>query len=219
MEKILDFLAKETDGKSYKSYKYCFEKIAVPTVNYEDKKGITVKKLGETNKRLTKTKSVKRLADKISKTNKPLFKYFLDGSRRKRLYPIIAGQIGVGVCVLLEKFQEENKGIKKQLSLIEIWLIHFSDFYKTKKYEEAPEWDRVYITTLFTFYWKITVRAIKEAKGLVKNIEELKVGGVLASLLAKEVELETGIKTMTGLLDKPGMLDPKLKKAKQIINY
>lgn len=108
MEKILDFIAKETDGKNYKSYKYCFESVEVPKVEYEDKKGIHVKKKGETDTGLTKTKSVKELADKISKSTAPLFKYFLDGSRRtykvddiaygKRLYPIIAGQIGVGVC-------------------------------------------------------------------------------------------------------------------------
>ncbi len=105
----------------------------------------------------------------------------------------------------------------KQTPLIEIWLKHFSDYYKKKKYEDDPKWDRVYITTLFTFYWKITVKAIHDSKSLVKNINELKVGGVLASLLAKEVEIETGIKPMTGILDKPGMLDPKSKKAREII--
>lgn len=108
MERILNFIAKETDGKNYKSYKYCFEAVEIPKLDYEDKKGIQVKKRGETDKSLTKTKSVKALADRISKNSKPLFKYFLDGSRRtykvddiaygKRLYPIIAGQIGVAVC-------------------------------------------------------------------------------------------------------------------------
>lgn len=108
MERILDFIAKETDGKNYKSYKYCFETVEIPKLDYEDKKGIQVKKKGETDKSLTRTKSVKALADKLSKNSKSLFKYFLDGSRRtykvddiaygKRLFPIIAGQIGVAVC-------------------------------------------------------------------------------------------------------------------------
>ncbi len=108
MERILDFIAKETDGKNYKSYKYCFESVDIPKLDYEDKKGIQVKKKGETDRSLITTKSVKSLADRISKNGKPLFKYFLDGSRRtykvddiaygKRLYPIIAGQIGVAVC-------------------------------------------------------------------------------------------------------------------------
>jgi len=108
MERILDFIAKETDGKNYKSYKYCFESVEIPKINYDDKKGIIVKKKGETDRSLKTTKSVKDLADKISNKSEPLFKYFLDGSRRtykiddiaygKRLYPIIAGQIGVAIC-------------------------------------------------------------------------------------------------------------------------
>jgi hypothetical protein len=105
----------------------------------------------------------------------------------------------------------------KQIPLLKIWLKHFSNYYKKKRYVDEPEWDRVYVTTLFTFYWKITVKAIHDAKCLVKDTKELKVGGVLASLLTKEVEIETGIKPISGILDRPGMLDPKLKKAKQLI--
>ena len=50
MNKILDFIAKETDGKNYKSYKYCFELVHIPKLNYEDKKGIRVKRKGNTYK-------------------------------------------------------------------------------------------------------------------------------------------------------------------------
>lgn len=64
MEKILDFIAKETDGKNYKSYKYCFESVDIPKLDYEDKKGIQVKKKGETDRSLITTKSVKTLADR-----------------------------------------------------------------------------------------------------------------------------------------------------------
>jgi len=108
MKSILDYIAEETDGKNYKSYKYCFEAIEVPKLLYDDKKEIKVKRKGETDKSLKTSKSIFDLSKKISKTGKPLFKYFLDGSRRtykvddiaydKRLYPIIAGQIGVSVC-------------------------------------------------------------------------------------------------------------------------
>ena len=96
---------------------------------------------------------------------------------------------------------------KSQLPLLEVWLKHYSDYYRKKKYEDEPQWDRVYVTTLFTFYWKITIKTIEAAKYLVKDLRELKIGGVLASLLTKEVEKETGIKPMAGLLDRPGMLD------------
>ncbi|MBA7538871.1 hypothetical protein ES705_31148 [subsurface metagenome] len=108
MKSILDYIAEETDGKNYKSYKYCFEAIEVPKLLYDDKKEIKVKRKGETDKSLKTSKSIFDLSKKISKTGKPLFKYFLDGSRRtykvddiaydKKLYPIIAGQIGVSVC-------------------------------------------------------------------------------------------------------------------------
>ncbi len=119
MKKILDFIEKKTYGKSYKSYKYCFEKIEVPKLDYDDKQDIVIKRKGETDTGLKTTKSIKKLADEI--VGKPLFKYFLDGSRRtykvddiaydKKLYPIIAGQIGVGICY------RENKNSFNAFSL------------------------------------------------------------------------------------------------------
>lgn len=93
----------------------------------------------------------------------------------------------------------------------------FSDIYRKKEYYKFPKWDRVYVTTLFTFYWKITVDTIHFAKHLVKTETELKLGGVLASLLHNELELETGIKPHQGLLDRPGGLDPENPKAKNVI--
>jgi hypothetical protein len=94
-----------------------------------------------------------------------------------------------------------------KLPLLELWLKHYSDYYKKKKYEDEPEWDRVYVTTLFTFYWKITIEAIEFAKKIVKNKNELKIGGILATVLADEVYKATGIKPHKGLLNKPGYLD------------
>ena len=127
MKKILDFIAKETHGKNYKSYKYCFESVDIPKLNYEDKKGIQVKRKGETDRSLTKTKSVKDLADRISKNRSPLFRYFLDGSRRtykvddiaydKRLYPIIAGQIGVAVCERPDMHTFKPVGLENPLAV------------------------------------------------------------------------------------------------------
>jgi len=107
MHGISDFIAAETDGKNYKSYKYCFEDVQMRRLVYDDKHVVRIKRKGETDKSLTRPKSVKKLADNIQKSP-PLFRYFLDGSRRtykvddiaygKKLYPIIAGQIGVAVC-------------------------------------------------------------------------------------------------------------------------
>ncbi|MDE0470693.1 MAG: hypothetical protein OXH57_02035, partial [Ekhidna sp.] len=110
-----------------------------------------------------------------------------------------------------------TENIPDQIPLLELWLKYFSDLYRKKKYKEELTWDRVYITTLFTFYWDITIKTIQDSKNLVKDVKNLKVGGVMASLLTKEIETETGIKPMTGVLDKPGMLDPQNTKAKPLI--
>lgn len=105
----------------------------------------------------------------------------------------------------------------KYANRITNWLSHFGDIYKKKDTKRYPKWDRIYVTTLFTFYWKVTVETIHYAKNLVKSPDEIKIGGVLASLLHKELEVETGITPYQGLLDKPGMLDPENPKAKGIV--
>ena len=40
MKSILDYIVEETNGKNYKSYKYCFENIEVPKLEYKDKLAI-----------------------------------------------------------------------------------------------------------------------------------------------------------------------------------
>jgi len=96
-------------------------------------------------------------------------------------------------------------------------LNHYSEIFRLKRYDAFPKWDRIYITTLFTFYWKVTVETIHYAKHLIIDQQQLFVGGVLASLLEKELEIETGIKSHAGLLDQPGMLDPENPLARNIV--
>lgn len=49
MSTVLDEIAKETNGKSFKTYKYGFEGIAVPRFDYDDHRHrITWKQYGET---------------------------------------------------------------------------------------------------------------------------------------------------------------------------
>jgi hypothetical protein len=118
--------------------------------------------------------------------------------------------------ILLSK-NEKDESLQKYSFLVENAIRSYAHIYRKKEYENFPKWDRVYVTTLFTFYWKITVEAIHYAKHLVKNQDQIMLGGVLASLLHKEVEEETGIRPHEGLLDKPGMLDPDLPKAKKLV--
>jgi hypothetical protein len=108
-------------------------------------------------------------------------------------------------------------GKSRYFNLIFNCLDKFSDHFRKGYWKNFPQWDRVYVTTLFTFYWKITIETIEFAKYLTKSQSEVLVGGVMASLLHKEILQETGINPHQGLLDKPGMLDPDIRKACNII--
>jgi hypothetical protein len=68
-------------------------------------------------------------------------------------------------------------------------------------------WDRVYITTLFTFNWDSIVDTIafyKEAVGGTAG--NVFVGGVMASLMAEDLFEETGIYPITGILNSPSQI-------------
>ncbi len=109
--KVLQFIANETNGKCYQSFRYCADdEIRMPTLDYEDKGtefSLVKNSYGETDTSLKTTKSIRETAKKII-DNDPLFHFFLDGSRRtykiddielnRHVYPIIAGQIGVACC-------------------------------------------------------------------------------------------------------------------------
>lgn len=86
-------------------------------------------------------------------------------------------------------------------------LTYYKDFYRKKKYFENPKWDRVCITTLFTFHWDKTIETINFCKQFCKDPKQVKIGGIAASLLPDEVEKETGIRPHEGLLDKPRTYD------------
>lgn len=81
-------------------------------------------------------------------------------------------------------------------------------FFKGKSKELKDEkWDRIYVTTLFSFYWKTTIETIEYYKRSVTNTNDFKIGGIMASILADEIYKETRIKPIVGLIDKPGILD------------
>lgn len=88
----------------------------------------------------------------------------------------------------------------------------YVDFVKgCSKELRDKKWDRIYVSSLFTFYWHQTVKTIEFYKNSVKSPTEIFVGGVLASLMTDELSRETGVTVIAGLLDKPGMLGFKDK--------
>lgn len=57
----------------------------------------------------------------------------------------------------------------------------------------AEVWDRIYVTTLFTFDFTISIETIKHYMHLVDNIDALYVGGIMASLMPEKIVEATGI--------------------------
>lgn len=128
MPKIMEIIAKETGGKSYQTYKYSYDSIGLPSIDYDDDPNRVMKwkDSGETEAP-KKAIPLKALADQlISVGEEPIIKYFLDGSRHvfkvddiaynKQVFPVVAGQIGVGCC------KRENKRMQKELFYRELVL-------------------------------------------------------------------------------------------------
>lgn len=126
MDKIMTVLEKETGGKSYKAHKYGLDHAERPFIDYGDE-SIIWKKTAETTHH-RKYVSLEDLSKKLEERGDQLLTYFLDGSRRvfkvddiaykvsggrSVIYPVIAGQIGVGCCrrlnkkLIPEKFKRE----------------------------------------------------------------------------------------------------------------
>lgn len=72
---------------------------------------------------------------------------------------------------------------------------------------QSQSWDRIYISSLFTYYWKETLQTIYYYQVSVPSSADIYVGGVMATLLYDDLKAATGATVIPGLLDKPGMLD------------
>ena len=71
----------------------------------------------------------------------------------------------------------------------------------------GKKWDRVYVTTLFTFEWPKTKEAIEYALTIVKDPHQVYTGGILATLMPDLIaETFPTVKNNPGLLDKKGTL-------------
>ncbi|WP_346866832.1 MULTISPECIES: hypothetical protein [unclassified Clostridium] len=97
----------------------------------------------------------------------------------------------------------------KENPIIAELLKYYRKYFYNKEYflPQNRKWDRVYITTLFTFYWDITIETINFAKQLCKSEKDIMIGGVMASILPDRVEEATGIRPYVGTLSTPRVLD------------
>ena len=99
----------------------------------------------------------------------------------KDYYPILFDFIKLGKYSILdanEIFSDED--IREAVK-------EYRNKYRNKEYFTNPKFDKVGITTLFTFGWKITIETINFAKQLCKNINDVMVGGIMSSMLPDEV--------------------------------
>lgn len=119
-------------------------------------------------------------------------------------YPAIYSYIKTRKVAALE---EINYSLSPYNLLLEGKIIDAKNYYWSGEWKKHPEWDFIGVTTLFTFYWDITIDTINFAKLLVKPNGRLMIGGVLASIQPTEVEKATGIKPHIGVLNTPGEID------------
>jgi len=82
-----------------------------------------------------------------------------------------------------------------------LWLNDYRKQFRSGAYCRNPRWDRVCVTTLFTFHWDLTIETIEFAKKVCKDPAQVLVGGILASVVPDAVEEATGIKSHVGSLN------------------
>lgn len=121
----------------------------------------------------------------------------------KDYYPTLFNFIKIGKYAILEEIEDPIFQDEAVLDAIKA----YRKKYKDKEYFTNPRFDKVGITTLFTFYWDITIDTINFAKHLCKKTEDVMIGGIMSSLLPTEVYEATGIEPFVGLLNHPGDID------------
>jgi hypothetical protein len=99
-----------------------------------------------------------------------------------------------------------SSGLSKERVLVDLFN-KFLEYRNKYKNENFPKFDRIAVTTLFTFYWKKTIDTILFAKKLCKPNGKVLVGGIASSLVPQYIEKETGITPIKGILNKPSILD------------
>lgn len=110
MGRIMEDIAEITDGRSFQSYKYNFNSIRTPTPDYDDNPDEVESwaRDGETMPQNRSTDLSAYAAELAHHRPIPCLQFFLDGSRHvyhvddisydSRVFPVVAGQVGVACC-------------------------------------------------------------------------------------------------------------------------
>ncbi len=109
--------------------------------------------------------------------------------------------------ILLGKVSSFEKIIEFGGEEVDDLLKLYRNAYSSGNYIEENKWDRVCITTLFTFYYDKTVKTINDFKKICKDEKDVLVGGILATVLPDDIFRDTNILPIVGLLDKKLMID------------
>lgn len=106
----MEDIAKITGGRSFQSYKYSFDSVRTPSPNYDDSPDDIESwaRDGETCPQNRPTDLREYAANLALNRPIPCIQYFLDGSRHvyhvddisydSRVFPVVAGQVGVACC-------------------------------------------------------------------------------------------------------------------------
>lgn len=130
IKKIANILEEETGGKSYKAHKYSLDNYGAPSIDFGgEREGNVWKKTMETTRHSSPV-DLSNLIKKLASSDEQLLTYFLDGSRRvykvdhqgypasgtgnrSEIFPIIAGQIGIGCCKRINKELKTEKFLRE----------------------------------------------------------------------------------------------------------
>jgi hypothetical protein len=98
----------------------------------------------------------------------------------------------------ISKILKDDIERSRYLSTINQWFDYYRNIFKIGNDKEYQKYDRICITTLYTFHWNETIQTIRKAKTLVKKEGEIYVGGILATVLYDELKKESGINIHRG---------------------
>ena len=110
MSRIMEDIANITVGRSFQSYKYSYDSVRTPSPDYDENPDEveTWARDGETRPRNESTDLRGYAAELAHNRPVPCVQFFLDGSRHvyhvddisydSRVFPVIAGQVGVACC-------------------------------------------------------------------------------------------------------------------------